>query len=107
MRTTVMKMRTAVADDEIPGPVQCWCCGSVDAPDKLVRLGNHPEVAVCVRCAHFLSKSAREIEDRARSGLLVHAREGFRRLRKTVVRHGWHHNKIVGRGLRWVGRFTP
>ena len=26
---------------------------------------------------------------------------------RTVVEPGWHRNKVVGRGLRWLGRFTP
>ena len=90
-----------------PPPGQCWCCGAIEDPAKLVHLGNHPEVVVCTRCAHSLSKWAWEIEDQSRTGLAVRARDQTRRLRKTVVRHGWHQNKIVGRGLRWMGRFIP
>jgi hypothetical protein len=73
----------------------------------LVHLGDHPEVVVCIRCAHSLSKRALGLEDQARTGVAVRARNEIRRLRKTVVRHGWHNNKIAGRGLRWLGRFTP
>ena len=101
-----MATRTAV-DDDAPNPSQCWCCGAIDDPARLVHLGTHPEVAVCTRCAHSLSKWAWEIEDQDRTGLAVRARDGIRRLRKTVVRHGWHHNKVIGRGLRRLGRFTP
>lgn len=86
---------------------QCWCCGTLQEPTKLVHLGNHPEVVVCIRCAHSLSKWAWEIEDQARTGPAVRARNGIRRLRRTVVQHGWHQNRLVGRGLRWMGRFTP
>lgn len=100
-------MTSRVAVDEELNPAQCWCCGAVEDPANLVRLGNHPEVAVCIRCAHSLSKWAWEIEDRGRNGLAPRARDGIRRLRKTVVAHGWHDNKVVGRGLRWLGRFTP
>lgn len=101
-----MATRSAVEDEEL-SPSQCWCCGAVEDPAKLVHLGNHPEVVVCIRCAHSLSRWAWEIEDQSRTGLAVRARDRIRRLRKTVVRHGWHQNKIVGRGLRWLGRFTP
>jgi hypothetical protein len=101
-----MTSRVAV-DDEERNPSQCWCCGAIEDPAKLVRLGNHPEVAVCIRCAHSLSKWAWEIEDRGRSGLAPPARDGIRRLRKTVVAHGWHENKVVACGLRWLRRFTP
>ena len=101
-----MRTHTAV-EDEYLSPSQCWCCGVIDDPARLVHLGNHPEVVVCLRCAHSLSKWAWEIEDQARTGPAVRARDVIRRLRKTVVQRGWHHHRIVGRGLRWLGRFTP
>ena len=98
--------RTAIEEEPPPGASQCWCCGTIDDPARLVRLGNHPEVTVCTRCAHSLSKWA-WVEDRSSTGAAVRARAGFRRLRKTVVSRGWHRNRIIGRGLRWIGRFTP
>lgn len=97
----------ATVRDEPPGRSECWCCGATGDPATLVRLGNHPEVTVCTRCAHSLSKWAWEIEDQSRTGLTVQLRDGFRRLRKAVVRRGWHHNRFIGRYLRWIGRFTP
>lgn len=102
-----MTMPTAIEDEQTPGPSPCWCCGMIEDPARLVHLGNHREVVVCTRCAHSLSKWAREIEDQARTGPAVRARTCFRRLRKTVVSRGWHHNRVVGRGLNWIGRFTP
>jgi hypothetical protein len=98
--------RTAV-EDEHQGGSKCWCCGMIEDPAKLVRLGNHPEVTVCTRCAHSVSKWAWEIEDQDRTGAAVRARGGFRRLRKAVVRRGWHQGRLVGRPLRWLGKFTP
>ncbi len=102
-----MTVHTSTEDQQSPWEAQCWCCGVIDDPARVVHLGNHPEVVVCIRCSHSLSKWAGELEDRARTGFAVRARGSFRRLRKTVVRHGWQNNKIVGRGLRWIGRFTP
>jgi hypothetical protein len=102
-----MTAHTAIEDTETPRPNQCWCCGTDELPDRLVHLGNRPEVVVCTRCAHSLSKWASELEDRSRTGLAVRTRDSVRRVRKSVVAHGWHHNKFVGRGLRWLGRFTP
>ena len=99
--------QAAIEDEQPTGPPTCWCCGANEDPAKLMHLGNHPEVAVCTRCAHSLSNWAWEIEDQARTGLGVRARGRFRRLRKGVVRRGWHHNRFVGRYLRWIGRFTP
>jgi hypothetical protein len=40
----------------------CWCCGRVTAEDALVRLGNHPEVGICINCVHFLGRRAREYQ---------------------------------------------
>jgi hypothetical protein len=94
-------------DDAARDQPYCWCCGTIAAPVKLVHLGNHPEVTVCTRCAHTLSTWAGEIEDRDRTGVNVRVRDQIRRVRKTVVAHGWHQNRFVGRPLRWLGRHTP
>jgi hypothetical protein len=100
-------VHTAVEDEQAPVPSQCWCCGMIRDPATLVHLGRHPEVTVCTGCAHSLSRSAWEIEDQARTGLAVRVRDRLRRLRANVVRRGWHQNKIIGRPLQWIGRFTP
>ena len=96
-----------VVGEEPPQRSECWCCGAIEDPVKFVHLGNHPEVTVCTRCAHSISKWAWEIEDQSRTGLSVRARDQLRRLRKTVVQRGWHHNRLIGRPLRWLGKRTP
>jgi hypothetical protein len=73
----------------------------------MVHLGNHPEVALCLRCARWAAKQAWEIEDRDRTGALVLARDRFRALRSRVVDRGWQHNRYVGRPLRWLGKHLP
>lgn len=73
----------------------------------MVHLGNHPEVAVCVRCAYSLKTWAWELEDRSRTGLAVHLRSGLRLARRSVMRNGVHRRKWVGRPLRWLGRKLP
>ncbi|HEY5457031.1 MAG TPA: hypothetical protein VIJ96_16320 [Acidothermaceae bacterium] len=98
--------RTAVEDAEI-SPSQCWCCGTVEDPTRLVRLGNHPEVGLCLRCAHSVSKWAWEIEDQAKTGPLVIARDRFRALRRAVIRRGWHKSPLVGGPIRWIGKRLP
>lgn len=85
----------------------CWCCGAVDSPERQVHLGNHPEVALCLGCARWAAKEAWEIEDRDRSGPLVVARDGFRSLRRDVVRRGWHRSPLLGGPLRWLGKRLP
>ena len=90
-----------------PRPGQCWCCGSIEDPDRMVHLGNHPEVALCRPCARWAANEAREIEDRDKTGLLVLARDGIRAVRRTVIEHGWHRNRWVGGPLRWLGKRMP
>jgi len=96
-----------VVGEKPPPRSECWCCGVIEDPVKVVHLGNHPEVMVCTRCAHSISRWAREIEDQSRTGLAVRARDQLRRLRETVVQGGWHHHRFIGRPLRWLGKYTP
>ena len=93
------------SDDE--GDVPCWCCDSVDAPDRMVQLGNHPEVHLCLGCAHFVHRLAREIEDEGNGGPAAFARDRFRNLRAEVVRRGWHQKRFIGGRLRWLGKYLP
>ena len=86
---------------------ECWCCGAVDDPYLMVRLGNHPEVALCRACARWAAKRASEIDDRSGSGVLVVVRGRLRAARKGVIRRGWHENGVLGRPLRWLGRYLP
>ena len=100
------QMRTAVEDADLPSS-QCWCCGAVDDPTRLVHLGDHPEVALCIRCAHSVSKWAWEIEDQSKTGPFVLARDRFRALRRSVITRGWHHSPLVGGPIRWIGKRLP
>lgn len=101
-------MTLQVAVDEAPhSRSECWCCGMVEDPARLVHLGNHPEVTVCIRCAHSISKWAWEIEDQSRPGMAARARDQFRSVRKAVVQRGWHQSRLVGRPLRWLGSRLP
>jgi hypothetical protein len=89
------------------GDVECWCCQITDASDRMVQLVNHPEVHLCLRCAHFVHQQAWEIEDERRGGVGAFARDMFRKVRAEVVRHGWHRNRFIGGKLRWLGRHLP
>jgi hypothetical protein len=53
---------TAV-DGHDDGEVKCWCCDLRDAPERMVHLGSHQEVTLCLRCAHFVHQQAWQIED--------------------------------------------
>jgi hypothetical protein len=98
---------TRTPEDEIRGASDCWCCGMIESPEKMVRLGNHPEVTICVRCAYSIKNWAWEIEDQSRTGPAVRARDWFRRLRRDAVRRGWHRSRWIGRPVRWLGRRLP
>jgi hypothetical protein len=98
--------RTAVEDADL-APSRCWCCGVIDEPRRLVHLGNHPEVALCIHCAHSVSKSAWELEDQSKTGPAVMARDRFRALRRDVMRRGWHQSRLVGGPIRWIGKRLP
>lgn len=42
----------AAVEDADLSPSACWCC-AIDAPERMVHLGNHPEVALCPGCARW------------------------------------------------------
>jgi hypothetical protein len=62
----------------------------------LVYYGDHPEVGLCVRCAHSFIKWAWELEDQAKTGPLAMASGRFRVRRRDVIRCGWHKSPLVG-----------
>lgn len=89
------------------GRVECWCCGTRDAPSRMVNLGNHAEVRLCMGCAHFVHQQARQIEDAERRGPASRIRDRVRIVRAVVVRRGWQHDKFIGGRLRWLDRYVP
>jgi hypothetical protein len=86
---------------------ECWCCGTIEDPDRMVHLGNHPEVRICIPCAYSIKNWAWEIEDRSRTGLPARSRDRLRRLRQEVIRRGWHRRKWIGGPVRWLGKRLP
>jgi len=88
-------------------PLECWCCGSGYPESQLVRLGSHPEVGVCLRCAHFLHRQARGREDALRRSPASRLRDGLRSAQALVTRRRWHQKPFIGRPLRWLGRRLP
>ncbi|MFC6705886.1 hypothetical protein [Flexivirga alba] len=86
---------------------RCWCCGNTVDPDRMVRLGRHPEARLCLQCAHFAHQQALRIEDREKRGPTVFARDTLRNLRGEVMRRGLHQNKFIGGWLRRLGKHLP
>ena len=81
----------AVTNGAEDGTVRCWCCGQLRSADHMVPLGSHPEVAVCLACAHFLHQRARAQEDQLHPSLAGRGRDVLRAGRELVMRRGWHH----------------
>ena len=106
-QTTVGPMTAATSASEAGRGFECWCCGRRGEPDSVVHLGNHPEVTVCLPCAHFLHQRARGLEDAVRHSPGARVRDGLRALRSLVIRRGWHEKPGIGRFLRWLGTHTP
>ena len=94
-------------DSQEEAEFDCWCCDTRNVAERMVQLGNHPEVRLCVQCAHYVHQQAWEIEDEGRRGPGAFVRGRFRDLRAMVIRRGWHHNRFVGTKLRWLGRYVP
>jgi hypothetical protein len=85
----------------------CWCCDTPRPSGDLVRLGAHPEVAVCLRCAHSLHQQARAREDEWAPSPSARARGVLRAGRHAVVRRGWHRLPVIGPVLRRIGPRLP
>jgi hypothetical protein len=89
------------------GSVHCWCCGTIDTPARMVHLRNHPEVHLCLGCAHFVHQQAWQIEDGAKRTPAAVVRDRLRTLRAEVIRRDWHHDRFIGSTLRWLGKHLP
>jgi hypothetical protein len=100
-------MTAQPAIEEAGGRISCWCCGQERPESSVVRLGSHPEVAVCLRCAHFLHQQARGREDALRTSPAARARDLLRAARRFVIQRGWHQKAGIGPLLRRLGRHTP
>ncbi|MGH3288359.1 MAG: hypothetical protein ACRDPD_27370 [Streptosporangiaceae bacterium] len=82
----------------------CWCCGHVTAEDALVRLGNHPEVGICLNCVHYLGRRARDYRATAMRQRLRATAES---VRAKVTARGWHRHPVFGPALRQINRHLP
>jgi hypothetical protein len=90
--------------DQDESAVTCWCCGVAALEHDVVRLGDHPEVAVCLTCTAYLRRRARE-HAAGPFGRRMHRLGG--RARDAVMRRGWHELPILGGLLRRLDRHLP
>jgi hypothetical protein len=92
-----MTVRTAIEGEQPTGPSPCWCCGTIE---------DRPSWCTWVTTPRSRSAPAARTHEqmrlgdrgRARTGFDVRPRDRFRRLRTTVVRRGWHHDKVWAAG---------
>jgi hypothetical protein len=78
----------AAVDAPDDGNVQCWCCSTVGPCDRMVHLGDHPKVHLCLRCAPFMNQQAWRIEDDVRHGLRLGLATGSAMVRRAAVAMG-------------------
>jgi hypothetical protein len=107
MRGRVVVAQAVAEAAQFDGQFTCWCCGQRYARERIVHLGDHPEVGVCLGCAHFLHQQSLRLEDEMRSTPMARVRDMLRAARQLVMRHGWHQKPVIGGLLRWLGRRLP
>lgn len=98
---------TEAAEYETVSPTQCWCCGSTHKEEDLVRLGEHPEVAVCLGCSQWLRRRAVRRHDARRRSLAARMRGLIDGVRGAVIERGWHERGVLGKLLRRIDRYLP
>jgi hypothetical protein len=100
-------MAAGALEQEVAEQPRCWCCGTPFDDTDLTRLGDHPEVAVCSGCAHWLWRRARS--QQAGGGVTpgAIARRAFHLARAGVVRVGMPDWPVVGPILRGLDRYLP
>jgi hypothetical protein len=86
---------------------QCWCCGNTYGEENLIRLGQHPEVGVCLTCARWLQRRAVQRHDEQHPSWQAELRSRVDSIRNAVIRRGWHRQGAFGKFLRWINRYLP
>lgn len=87
--------------------IGCWCCGAEYPDAELVRLGQHPEVGVCLRCARWLQRRAVQRYDEQHPSPAALLRGGIHAVRAAIIQRGWHRRGVLGTALRWIDRHLP
>jgi len=98
-------MTTAAETARREDSVACWCCGGQYPEHQVLRLGSHPEVAVCLGCARYLNRRARE--HGPSTAAVQRVRGVAQAARRAAVDRGWHEKPVIGRALRWLDRHSP
>lgn len=57
---------TVQPEQDSASVTRCWCCGGIFPQSELVRLGQHPEVGVCL-AKESLAESAQHLKEEVKS----------------------------------------
>lgn len=85
----------------------CWCCGGHFEEAELVRLGEHPEVGICLGCAVWVKRRAAIRRHEQRPSLPGRLSRSVDRARNAVIARGWHERGVAGAFLRRIDRWLP
>lgn len=94
-------------DQDSASTPRCWCCGSERPEAELVRLGAHPEVGVCLDCAHWLRRRAIARHDERHRTPPAWLRARLQAVRDYVIGKGLHERGLLGSLLRRIDRHLP
>ena len=86
---------------------RCWCCGATVDETSLTRLGDHPEVGLCVGCARWVYRRSRLTAHQNDRDVRARVDRGAARVRARVMSVGAHDWPVVGAVLRWLDRHAP
>lgn len=98
---------SAQAQHEPTALPHCWCCGRLYPETELTRLGQHPEVGVCLGCAVFLKRRATANRDAGHPGPASRVRGIIDTVREAVISRGWHEHGPLAGLLRRLDRYLP
>lgn len=98
---------TAGAGPERASSPACWCCGGECEEAGLVRLGEHPEVGICLDCAVWVKRRAAARRHEQHLSLPGRLRSGLDTIRNAVIARGWHERGALGMVLCRVDRWLP
>lgn len=98
-------LTTAAEANQETDAVPCWCCGDQFTNDQVLRLGTHPEVAVCIGCTHYLYRRAKDHSPASAGARGV--RRVMQAARGAVIRRRLHEKPVIGTALRWLDRHLP
>lgn len=98
---------TAQARQDPVALPQCWCCGHPYPEIELTRLGQHPEVGVCLGCAVFLKRRATANHDVGHATPAARVHGAIATVRNAVISRGWHAHGPLATLLRRIDRHLP